>query len=134
MMPRNGGVRILIDAWPFVSTMFNQSTPAAWPHPSVDPKTNKKKPPVSFILAWYTWENEKNDNIWINEMKRALGKIQKKADVEGCTISQPPVYLNASLLDTPVSDIYRENLSNLRQLRKKYDPNDIMKNAGGFII
>ncbi|KAF9475882.1 hypothetical protein BDN70DRAFT_935519 [Pholiota conissans] len=121
-----GGTRLLLDAWPFLPNIFDNSTPAAWPH--------KKGEAVSPLLAFYTWENEKDDDFWVGEMKRALGEIQTVAKSEGCTRDDAPIYLNTTLGDTPVKDIYGENHSKLVRIKAKYDRHNTMRNAEGFVI
>ena len=125
-MAANDGVQLLLDVWPFLPSIFDNSSPAAWPH--------EKGEAVSPLLLWYTWNGEANDKAWIDEMGRALLEIRKVAKKERCIRSQAPVYLNTSLGDTPVKLIYRQNIEKLGKIRAKYDPRNVMGNAGGFKI
>lgn len=125
-MKDNHGKTAVIDIWPFLPSMFDKSTPAAWPH--------KKGQPNGPLLVCFQWEGESNDSYWIGLMMQILQSIQKVAKQEGCTNDELPSYCNTSLDITPVRDIYKSNLSKLRRVRAKYDPDDVMGRAGGFRI
>jgi len=120
------GKTAVIDIWPFLPSMFDTSTSAAWPH--------EKGRPNGPLLACFQWEGENNDSFWIGMMKQILQSIQKVAEAEGCTTDKLPKYCNTSLADTPVQDIYKEHLSTLIAIRAKYDPNNMMGRTGGFRI
>ncbi|KAG1741127.1 hypothetical protein EDB19DRAFT_1706487 [Suillus lakei] len=114
-MKDNQGKTAVIDIWPFLPSMFDTSTSAAWPH--------KKGQPNGPLLVCFQWEGESNDMYWIGLMMQILQSIQKL-----------PKYCNTSLADTPVKDIYKKHLSKLRLIRAKYDPDDMMGRTGGFRI
>ncbi|KAG2053674.1 FAD-binding domain-containing protein [Suillus hirtellus] len=120
------GKTAVIDIWPFLPSMFDTSTSAAWPH--------EKGRPNGPLLACFQWEGESNDSFWIGMMKQILQSIQKVAEAEGCTNDKLPKYCNTSLADTPVQDIYKEHLPKLIAIRAKYDPNNMMGRTGGFRI
>lgn len=125
-MRDNQGKTADIGIWPFLPSMFDNSTPAAWPH--------KKGQPNGPLHICFQWEGENNDTYWIGLMMQILQSIQKVAKLEGCTNDELPSYCNFSLADTPVEDIYKNNLSQLKIIRTKYDPNDVMGRSGGFRI
>lgn len=116
----------IVDIWPFVHEMFDNSSPAAWPH--------EKGQPNGPLVAIFQWDGEENDAFWISQMDRALSAIEAKVYRAG-TASSTPIYCNNTLADrTAVSDVYRLNLDSLAKTRKKYDPYDVMGQAGGFKI
>jgi hypothetical protein len=115
-----------MDVWPFGPKIFNRSKDAAWPHP----QGNSYGP----CLAYYRWNNQKDDVAWLNEMTRALQAIWNAAVLEGCTDSNVPFYSNTSLNTVNPTEIYKGNYERLRIIRSKYDPNDVMSNAAGFRI
>jgi hypothetical protein len=88
-MEAHNGFQIFIDVWPFLPTIFDNSTKAAWPH--------EKGKAVSPLLAWYTWNEEKDDKFWLKEMKRAMNNIRLVAEEEDCIRDGAPIYLNTSL-------------------------------------
>ena len=118
---------VIIDVWPFLPTIFDNSPPgAAWPH----------EPGKAFgpCLAYFLWEDAKDDKFWLSQMKNALKRIRSVARAEGCTTSSPPIYSNTSLENVSPKRIWRGNLDQLRKVRKKYDPDDVMSRTGGFRI
>jgi hypothetical protein len=126
-MQKYSGKMIVTDIWPFLPSIFDHSTPAAWPH--------ERGLPYGPLVVYFLWEGEENDHAWIDQMKKALKNIHSVALQEHCTTQDAPVYLNAALSETTsVEDIYRHNLPKLSWLRRVFDPSDIMSNTGGFRI
>jgi hypothetical protein len=117
---------VVIDIWPFVHEMFDNSSPAAWSH--------VKGQPNGPLLAYFLWDGEENDAFWVGQMNRALSAIEAKVYGVGAAHSTP-IYSNTTLAErTAVNEVYRLNLETLRKTRKKYDPNNVMGQAGGFRI
>ncbi|KIJ65828.1 hypothetical protein HYDPIDRAFT_39012 [Hydnomerulius pinastri MD-312] len=128
-MLNNGGKRVVIDIWPFTKSMFNDSTPSAWPHGSDSAN--------SLVLAYFLWEGSENDSFWINLLKGALTAIKAKVSAARDESAEPlPVYSNTALGPdhTNVEDIYGKNLDRLMFLRKKFDRKLVMDLARGFKI
>lgn len=126
-MDKHKGRTIVADVWPFLPTMFDKSVDGARPH--------KKGTPNGPLLVYFMWEDEKNDEVWINQMKTALDHIHRIAREEKCATDSAPVYCNTTLAEvTSVEQIYRNNLAKLTVLRRKYDPENVMERTGGFRI
>src|SRR3954470_1225859 len=118
-MTRYNGRMVIAEIWPFHPSMFKHSSPAAWPHES-----NKPNGP---LVLYFVWDGEDNDEFWIARLKEALERIRQVALDEKCTTEGAAVHGNTALAEvTSVEDIYRDNLDRLRDLRKKYDPFDVM--------
>lgn len=125
-MKEHGGLRVSLYVWPFVTTIFDHSTPSAWPHPRGES--------YGPVIAHFEWESEKESDFWIQEINASLEAVRQVALQEGCTKDTYPIYQNMTLNTTPVRDIFRGNLERLGAIRAKYDPHDIMSNAAGFRI
>ncbi|KAJ6614360.1 hypothetical protein B0H10DRAFT_2436007 [Mycena sp. CBHHK59/15] len=125
-MKEHKGKLVLMDVWPFLPSIFDNSTPAAWPH--------KKGKAFGPLLAYFLWEGKAEDQFWLGRMQTALDSVREVAVREGCAAENAPTYSNNSLEYTPVEDIYRGELKGLSALRAKYDPTDVMGRAGGFKI
>ena len=126
-MEAHSGRSCLIDVWPFLPSIFDNSPKdAAWPH--------KKGDVFGPCLASFRWTDASEDQFWLEAMQDALDEIYKVAKAEGVTRDDAPVYLNTSLETTPVEKIYQENLENLEAIRAKYDPDGVMSLASGFKI
>ena len=117
---------VVADIWPFRENMFDSSATSAWPH--------VKGEPNAFIVVYFTWEGQKKDGVWVEQLKRALKHIYDVAVEEKCTWDGAPVYLNTALNDTTLPQIYRHHLIYLSKLRRKYDPDNVMERTGGFRI
>ena|ERR1700753_2069123 len=123
----HGGISGLIEVWPFLPSIFDNSPPgAAWPH--------TKGKSFGPCVASFRWKGEENDGLWLTKIDEALKAIYEVAKSEGVTSDSAPVYLNTSLENTSVEAIYQDNLEPLRQLREKYDPTGLMSLTGGFKI
>ena len=121
------GVLVIVDAWPVHPDIFNNSPPnAAFPH--------KANEPYSPMLAYFQWESEKDDQFWLTKLKGTLNRIRVVARNLGVTPRKPAYYSNLSLETVPAHKIYRDNLGWLMQVKKKYDPTDVMGRSGGHKI
>ncbi|KAG8905914.1 hypothetical protein FRB99_007994 [Tulasnella sp. 403] len=128
LKPRNGRL-VLVDIWPFLQTAYDSSPPGwtAWPH--------KKGKVFGPLLAYFLWDKAEDDDFWVKKMERILKNLRTVALREGCTTNDAPVYSNCALAEnTTVEDVYKGNLERLKKLRRKYDPDDVMRGAGGFRI
>lgn len=127
-MKDHQGVRISFEIWPFHEDAFNgvKRGDSAWPH-----EEGKVFGP---LVGWFEWSGEGNDEFWLKEITKALEALRKVALKEKCTTEDMPRYLNVALESTSVKDIYRDHYEDLKRLRRKYDPNNMMGLAAGFVI
>jgi len=121
-----GGLQVYVDIWPFLSTIFDHSPPAAWPHT----KGHSSGP----LVINCKWEGEGNDAFWLPTIEKVTAQIRKVALHEGCTTPKAAQYYNLSLDNVTTSDIYQGHLARLKDLRHKYDPKEVMNRTGGFRI
>ena len=128
MLPDHNGKRASFEIWPFHKDSFNGITTkdSAWPH-----EEGKVFGP---LVGWFEWIGEKYDNFWFAEIKKSLEALYDVALKEKCTTNDLPFYLNITLESTWAKDIYGVNYNELKDIRKKYDPEDVMGQAAGFII
>ena len=128
MMGAHNGRRASFEIWPFHKDSFNgiKQEDSAWPH-----EEGKVFGP---LIGWFEWSGRENDDFWFAAISKALSELQGVAVSEGCATDALPIYLNIALEDTPVKHIYRDNYEELKGLRQKYDPDNVMGQAAGFII
>ena len=50
----------------------------------------------------------------------------------GQDLKSAPAYVNYAISGTPLEKIYGGNVPRLREIRKDYDPKDVMGQAGGW--
>ena len=107
--------------------IFNESPQgAAWPH--------KPHMPNGPVLFYFRWKSEVDEQFWLKIMTDTLDTLRRFAISEGLATANTPYYSNLCLESMSVSDIYRENLGNLRRVKAIYDPSDVMGLTGGFKI
>ncbi len=58
--------------------------------------------------------------------------LRAAALADGQDVEHAVVYPNYALFDTPLEDMYGQNVARLRALRRAVDPEDVMGLAGGF--
>lgn len=121
------GRMVLLDVWPFHEKIFDKSPPgAAWPH--------EPGKPFGPMLAYFLWEDQKDDEFWLRKLKGTLNRIHVTALSLGLTTNKPAYYNNLSLESVPARKIYRENMDWLSEVKKEYDPRDVMGRCGGHKI
>ena len=64
------------------------------------------------------------------ESVAALVEAEIKHD--GQDVANEATYPNYALFGTPLEDMYGDNLERLREIRKMYDPQDVMGLTGGW--
>jgi FAD/FMN-containing dehydrogenase len=65
-------------------------------------------------------------------VKQSVNQLRTVALSEGQQIEHAPLYPNYAIYDTPLEEIYGDNLPRLRALKKLHDPDNVMGLAGGF--
>ena len=72
------------------------------------------------------------DDAFHKVIRHSAASIKAKAIAEGQNGARAAVYGNYATFDTPLKDIYGNNLGRLKRIKKTYDPRDVMGLAGGF--
>ncbi|KAJ7083230.1 FAD-binding domain-containing protein [Mycena epipterygia] len=107
--------------------------------PSAVPATN---PPTAFPGSrtagvalcptnfFFLWLPPTSDDIFHDAMHQSTAQIKALAIAEGVLGSSK--YTNYAIYDTPLSDIYGQNVPRLQSIKKAVDPQNVMGLAGGF--
>jgi len=124
----HNGRRASFEIWPFHKDSFNgvTSSDTAWPH--------EEGKVFSPLIGWFEWLGEENDDFWLTEIKKALEKLHEVALEEGCTTDGLPIYRNIALENISAKEVYSVNYDELKVIRNKYDPKNVMGQAAGFVI
>ena len=111
----HSGTLISYDVEPFLPySQYAQD--AAWPH-----KTNALP-----LNLYFAWTNPAEDEFWTNAIKASANKIAAQARSEGQNLDDMYLYPNYAITGTPSDQLYGPNLGRLSQLRKQFDPQDVM--------
>ena len=129
MTPKSGAIFSYV-AEPFLqSYLSHANSPSAFPPPSA--RQLGKAP--NLLLVAFGWENATYDDEFIASNRETINRLSVVAKAEGLLLNDPPaLYGNYVDAETPLVDIYGENLQILQALQAKIDANNVMGLAGGF--
>ena len=125
-----GGVTLSYTVEPFLqSYLSHANSPSAWPDPSARQPGNAPNP----LLVYFTWNNTLYDDVFVAAVEESVNRLAAVAKAEG-SLSDHPTALYGNYVDanTPLVDIYGDNLPKLRALKAEIDPKNVMGLAGGF--
>jgi len=109
---------------PFDSDLFSHGSPSAYP----PDRCHAVFP--SILVA--TWANASIDETILDMLRDGAKTIRGIALADGQDVSHGPLYVNYALFDTPLEDMYGENVARLRKIKAEIDPEKVMDLAGGF--
>ena len=109
---------------PFDSSVFAHGSGSAYP-----PDCSQT---VFLSVLGFTWTNSSIDGIIASSMRTEAARIHEVALADGQNVPHAAVYVNYALFDTPLEDIYGQNVARVREIRAAIDPEDVMGLAGGF--
>ena len=129
-MTPKGGTFLAYVVEPFLqSYLSHANSPSAFPPPSA--RQPGKAP--NLLLVYFGWENASNDDEFVAYNRESVNRLSVVAKAEGLLLTDPPaLYGNYVDAETPLVDIYGENLPILQALQAKSDPDNVMGLAGGF--
>lgn len=119
------GVFFSYDVEPFLPSLLAHSIgPSAYP-----PSRSQALLPLNLYFAWLS---RTSDGVFHDAIRRSAASIKAKAIALGQDVANASVYPNYALYDTPLENIYGQNLQRLRGIKEQYDPHDVMGLTGGF--
>ncbi|KAH8978084.1 FAD-binding domain-containing protein [Lactarius hatsudake] len=117
-------VFVAADAELLDSTVFSHGAPSAYP------------PDRSLVyfpsLLFFTWSNSTSDETMIRAQREIANSLRVAALWDGQDVERAAVYPNYALFDTPLKDMYGENVPRLQELKRAFDPKNVMGLTGGF--
>ena len=125
-----GGLAFIYFAEPFLQNYLSHAdSPSAWPDPSARQPGKAPNP----LLVYFTWNSTLYDDVFVAAVEESANRLAAVAKAEGLLLNHPQaLYGNYVDANTPLVDIYGDNLPKLRALKAKIDPNNVMGLAGGF--
>ncbi|CAE7186855.1 unnamed protein product [Rhizoctonia solani] len=118
------GLFISYDVEPFLPSMTARSKGGAYPHDDF----------LMPLNLYFAWLGEHNDKWFLNALEESTRIIREQAIAEGQDIqgAKQIKYGNYAAAAEGLSSIYGANLPRLKNLKKSYDPTNIMRLAGGY--
>jgi hypothetical protein len=115
---------------PFLQIYLSHAnSPSAFPPPSARQPGKAPNP----LVAFFCWENATYDDVFVASAEESIKRLSAVADTEGLLLTDPSgLYGNYAGAETPLVDIYGDNLPILQALQAKIDPNNVMGLTGGF--
>jgi len=115
---------------PFLpSYLSHANSPSAFPSPAARQPGKAPNP----LIVWFGWENSLYDDEFVTAVEESVNHLAAVARAEGLLIDDPPVLYGGGVnAETPLVDIYGENLPRLRALQDMIDPDNVMGLSGGF--
>jgi len=109
---------------PFHPDLWHRSQPGAYPH------STQRFP----LCLAFTWSEATHDAYYTSALKSFATTVHHEATAEGQALDTGSNirYPNYALGDTPVEEIWGENLERLRTIKKAVDPENVMGWTGGF--
>jgi hypothetical protein len=81
---------------------------------------------------YFGWANASTDGIMADAMRRSAASLVEAGIQNGQDLKNAAPYVNYALFGTPLKTMYGGHLGRLRDIRKKYDPDNVMGLAGGW--
>ena len=109
---------------PFEPDFLSHGGPSAFP-----PDRSR---PVFPSGVCYGWTDESVDKYMADAMHRSVASILAAGIKDGQDLTNAAPYVNYALFGTPLERIYGGQLERLREIKRKYDPENIMALTGGW--
>jgi hypothetical protein len=124
-MALKSAVFISYDVEPFLPSIFSHSSaPTAYP-----PSRSHGLLPLNLYFAW---TDPLSDEAFQKAICDSAALIKTQALADGQDIANASIYGNYAIFDTPLENIYGDNLQRLRSIKGMYDPQNVMGLAGGY--
>jgi Berberine and berberine like len=121
------GALLIYNIQTFLPTYLDNSQDGAYPHV-------RSSIPIFPFDMLFGWASPLDDQIFLEQIQSTTTALYQIVLSEGQDIrgSKQILYPNYALSDTPLEQMYGENVQRLRNIRKSWDPNDVMYLTGGF--
>ena len=111
---------------PFEPDFLAHGGPSAYP-----PDRSLPVFPSGIYLGW---NDESVDHFMANAIRTSTATLVEAGIQGGQNLKHAAPYINYAFLGTPVELMYGDNLERLRAIRRRYDPEDVMRLTGGWKI
>jgi hypothetical protein len=108
----------------FEPDFLTHGKPSAYP-----PNRSLAVLPSNLYLGW---TKPSADKFMADAIRRSAASLFEAGIRDGQDLKNATTYVNYALFGTPLKAMYGNHLEQLREIRKKYDPDDVMGLAGGW--
>ncbi|KAH9955423.1 FAD-binding domain-containing protein [Russula dissimulans] len=122
------GLVLIFTCEPYEPGFLNHGGPSAYP-----PDRSAAYPALPQNL-YFGWSNESANEYMLNGIRSSTDSLIASGIKDGQDVENAVRYGNYALFGTPLEVLYGENLPLLREIRKKYDPEDVMGLTDGWKI
>jgi hypothetical protein len=81
---------------------------------------------------YYGWSNESADGFTANAIRSSVASLIEIGIRDGQSLEKVASYPNYALFGTTLEKMYGIHVKRLREIRKEYDPDNVMYLAGGW--
>jgi Berberine and berberine like len=81
---------------------------------------------------YFAWTKASADEFMAEAMRLSAVSLVEAGIQDGQNLKNAALYVNYALFGTPLEAMYGEHLGRLCEIKKKYDPEDVMGFAGGW--
>ncbi|OCH83656.1 hypothetical protein OBBRIDRAFT_742872, partial [Obba rivulosa] len=93
----------------------------------------RAQPFLPFSMT-YQWNDSSSDEIMRDAITQSAQHLTAVAVADGQNIAEAPLYGNYAIDSSPLSRIFGEQLPRLKDLKRRFDAEDVMGLAGGWKI
>ena len=81
---------------------------------------------------YFGWTNASADEFMAEALRLSAASSVEAGIQDGQDLKNAGPYVNYALFGTPLEAMYGDHLERLREMKGKYDPEDVMGLAGGW--
>lgn len=81
---------------------------------------------------YYGWSNESADGFTANALRSSVASLMASGIRDGQNLEKVASYPNYAMFGTPLEKMYGVHVERLREIRRKYDPENVMYLTGGW--
>ncbi|KAI0263018.1 FAD-binding domain-containing protein [Gloeopeniophorella convolvens] len=124
LTPLDAGVAVVYSVQVFDKDLLTYGAPSAYP-----PDRSGLRLPTN---VYFGWTNPELDTVFADALRQSAAVLRAVAAEEGQVMDNVAIYGNYALSDEPLEGVYGANVPRLREIKKRYDPDNVMGLAGGF--
>ncbi|KAH9848116.1 FAD-binding domain-containing protein [Lenzites betulinus] len=123
-----GGTFFSYDVEPFLSSLFSHAPEGSSAYP---PSRAQGLLPLNIFFGW---PFEISDDIMQDAVRQSAAHLTQVVIDEGQDIADAALYGNYAIFDTPTERVFGASLPKLKEIKVKYDPENVMGLTGGWKI